>query len=58
MAMFKVADELGGTYSTLREGNGDTRFDAKDLVFGRPEQAALGVEYYTCASTTTTCEPG
>ena len=48
MAMFKVADELGGTYSTLREGNGDARFDAKDLVFGRPEQAALGVEYYMC----------
>ena len=46
--MFKVADELGGTYSTLREGNGDARFDAKDLVFGRPEQAALGVEYYMC----------
>ena len=46
--MFKVADELGGVFSTLRVTNGDARFEAKDLVFGRPEQAALGVEHYMC----------
>ena len=46
--MFKVADELGGTFSTLRDASGDARFESKDLIFGRPEQAALGVEHYMC----------
>ena len=45
--MFKVADDVGGLFSTLRNPNG-VRFEAKDLVFGRPEQAALGVEHYMC----------
>ena len=40
-AMFDVADELGGKFSTLRDPNGEGRFDAKDLVFGQPEQARL-----------------
>eukprot|EP00966_Prymnesium_polylepis_P292959 6766681-Prymnesium_polylepis.1 len=47
-AMFEVADKLGGTYSTLRDANGDTRFEAKDLVFGRPQEAALGLVDYMC----------
>ena len=37
-AMFAVADILGGAYSQLRDPSGDVRFEAKDLIFGRPEQ--------------------
>ena len=37
-AMFAVADELEGRYSQLRDPSGDVRFEAKDLIFGRPEQ--------------------
>ena len=36
--MFAVADELSGRYSQLRDPSGDVRFEAKDLIFGRPEQ--------------------
>ena len=46
--MFAVADKLGSTFSTLREANSEARFECKDLIFGRPEQAALGVEHYMC----------
>ena len=35
-----VADELGGKFSQLRDASGESRFEAKDLVFGRPEQVA------------------
>ena len=47
-AMFAVADELGGTFANLRDASGEARFEAKELVFGRPQQAALGVEHYLC----------
>jgi hypothetical protein len=46
--MFDVADELGGKFSSLRDVDGGVRFESKDLIFGRPEQAALGVEHYMC----------
>ena len=48
--MFHVAEELGGVFSTSREANNEARFEAKDLIFGRPEQAVFGVGHYTCAS--------
>ena len=52
-AMFKVADELGSIFSTLRDANGgDTRFEVKELVFGKPSQAALGIEHYMCVTDT------
>mmetsp|Transcript_19317 Transcript_19317/g.63117 ORF Transcript_19317/g.63117 Transcript_19317/m.63117 type:complete len:379 (+) Transcript_19317:1624-2760(+) len=50
--MFEVADELGGMYSQLRDPQGDVRFEAKDLIFGQPAQAARGVAHYLCVSDT------
>ena len=46
--MFDVADELGGKFSSLRDTDGEVRFESKQVIFCRPEQAALGVEYYMC----------
>jgi hypothetical protein len=43
-----VADQLGGKLSSLRDADGDVRFECKDLIFGVPQQAALGVEYFMC----------
>ena len=46
--MFDVADQLGGKLSSLRDADADVRFECKDLIFGVPQQAALGVEYFMC----------
>ena len=47
-AMFAVADELEGRYSQLRDPSGDVRFEAKDLIFGRPEQVPARACVPTC----------
>ena len=48
-AMFAVADELGGAYMQLRDPSGDhVRFEAKDLIFGRPEQVPARACMSTC----------
>ena len=47
-AMFAAADELGGRYSQLRDTSGDVRFEAKDLIFGRPEQVPARACMPTC----------
>ena len=46
--MFAVADELSGRYSQLRDPSGDVRFEAKDLIFGRPEQVPASACTPTC----------
>ena len=41
VAMFKVADELGGLLANLRPDDGSApRYEARDLVFGLPQHAA------------------
>jgi len=53
LAMFEVADSLGDkAFSTLRDTMPDTRFGAtvNTLIFGQPQQAARGIEYYMCIS--------
>ena len=47
-AVFAAADELGGRYSQLRDTSGDVRFEAKDLIFGRPEQVPARACMPTC----------
>ena len=46
--MFDVADDLDGILANLRPATGEPRFETKDLIFGPPQHAALGVEYYMC----------
>jgi len=52
VAMFDAAAKHGSLFSTLRsasaDGGGEARFEARPLVFGRPKDAALGVEHYLC----------
>lgn len=49
--MFDVADRLGGSLSNLRSPDGTApRFEATDLIFGLPQQAAKGIEGYLCVA--------
>ena len=40
--------ETGGKLANLRPATGEPRFETKDLIFGLPQHAARGVEYYMC----------
>ena len=51
--MFQVADELDGQLANLREQQRKTagsKFECRQLVFGLPQEAALGVEHYMCVA--------
>ena len=49
--MFDAAAKHGSLFNTLRTASaagGEARFEAKPLIFGRPIDAARGVEHYLC----------
>lgn len=50
--LLRLADDAGGLYDLKNRGVVASRFltQPKELVFGQPAQAALGIEHYMCVS--------